>query len=282
MKTIFRTLGAIALISGALTSCTKDEDSSDKKNTHVLTFEDVNYKAGENYIGKESWSSLIDTPEYFGSMLYSYTTQNTWTDKNNTLLSGVVNEGVEWDTYEPDWKFWTGGIAISNYYLPVTEETEVTYNNQLSVSSGKAGAAGNNGSANFAVMMDGAAGGMGYPAYLSFGDNAAHTIDHLYISSTSYLEFSAIYGSSSTAAAGPDDNFTITATGFDADGEETGTTATYEFVKDGKFVTGWNKWDLSGLGKVAKVRFRITSSVTNTYGLSLPAYVALDDVTVEV
>ncbi len=245
----------------------------------VLTFEDEDYTAGDNYIGGSDWSSLIDV-EYDGSMLYSSTTQYTWTDTNNTYLNGVVNEGVDWNTYEPDWKFWTGGIAISNYYMPVVSGTEVSYMNQLSVSNGEVGAAGNNGSANFAIVFDGAGGGMGMPTYLSFGDATARVIDHLYISSTSYLESVAIDGNSLSPAIDADGYYTVTAVGYDAEENETGTSVAYEFMQDGKFTTGWHKWNLNELGKVAKVRFKITSSASNDYGMSAPAYFAIDDIAV--
>lgn len=36
----------------------------------VLTFEDADYKGGTNFAGKSDWSSLIDSPQYGGSMLY--------------------------------------------------------------------------------------------------------------------------------------------------------------------------------------------------------------------
>lgn len=42
----------------------------------------------------------------------------------------------------------------------------------------------------------------------------------------------------------------------------------------------WTKWDLSVLGKVAKVDFNITGSSDNGYGFSQPAYFAYDDVAV--
>ena len=36
----------------------------------TLTFEDADYKGGTNFAGKSDWSSLIDSPQYGGSMLY--------------------------------------------------------------------------------------------------------------------------------------------------------------------------------------------------------------------
>ena len=36
----------------------------------VLTFEDADYKGGTNFAGGNNWTSLIDSPQYGGQMLY--------------------------------------------------------------------------------------------------------------------------------------------------------------------------------------------------------------------
>ena len=36
----------------------------------VLTFEDADYKGGTNFAGGNNWTSLIDSPQYGGKMLY--------------------------------------------------------------------------------------------------------------------------------------------------------------------------------------------------------------------
>lgn len=61
----------------------------------VLTFEDADYKGGTNFAGGNNWTSLIDSPQYGGKMLYgesgagvdSVDAAYKWTDKNNTWLS---------------------------------------------------------------------------------------------------------------------------------------------------------------------------------------------------
>lgn len=72
----------------------------------------------------------------------------------------------------------------------------------------------------------------------------------------------------------------IHATGYDAAGKETGT-VTMTFASKDKLIKEWTKWDLSSLGKVAKVRFNMTGGPDNGYGFSMPAYYALDDITIE-
>ncbi|MDE6225286.1 MAG: DUF4465 domain-containing protein, partial [Muribaculaceae bacterium] len=47
-------------------------------------------------------------------------------------------------------------------------------------------------------------------------------------------------------------------------------------------VMDWTKWDLSVLGKVAKIEFNILGSSDNGAGFSQPAYFAYDDVTVQI
>jgi hypothetical protein len=56
----------------------------------------------------------------------------------------------------------------------------------------------------------------------------------------------------------------------------------YLLDKGKKFVTEWTKWDLSVLGKVVKVSFNLEGSadMVGSYGLSIPAYFAYDDVAV--
>ena len=83
----------------------------------VLTFEDADYKGGTNFAGGNNWTSLIDSPQYGGKMLYgesgagvdSVDAAYKWTDKNNTWLSNTLSEGYG------SWCYWSGGHAVSNY-----------------------------------------------------------------------------------------------------------------------------------------------------------------------
>ena len=53
-------------------------------------------------------------------------------------------------------------------------------------------------------------------------------------------------------------------------------------VKGMNVVTDWQKWDLSGLGTVAKVRFNFAYSdeMGGRYGFTIPGYFAYDDIAV--
>ena len=53
-------------------------------------------------------------------------------------------------------------------------------------------------------------------------------------------------------------------------------------VQGENVVTDWQKWDLSALGEVAKVRFnfRYSDEMGGKYGFTIPGYFAYDDVAV--
>lgn len=142
---------------------------------------------------------------------------------------------------------------------------------------------GNNGSDNFLVSY-------GYkdldplydygdtrPIFL-FADNVARTITSLYINTTCYFYSVAKYGNGITPALNED--VTVYATGYDAEGNELKTVsmtfASADFVTD-----SWTRWELSELGPVVSLRLNMGGGPDNGYGFSLPAYYAIDDITVE-
>jgi hypothetical protein len=53
-------------------------------------------------------------------------------------------------------------------------------------------------------------------------------------------------------------------------------------VEGKNVVTDWQKWDLSGLGAVKKVRFNFlySSEMGGKYGFTIPGYFAYDDIAV--
>ena len=254
----------------------------------VLTFEDADYKGGTNFAGKSDWSSLIDSPQYGGSMLYpngSGTTDEskayTWYDAGNTELKHMLPKS--WDNY----CYWGGGHAVSNY-ASSDYVTNGDFNHQLTVY--KAGAegdvrtgGGHNGSNNFAVHF-GYKDKSGYtdsqilPSF-AFGDGMARVIDHMYVNNICYALNCYLNGNGLTAKIGDDDWVKLIATGYDGEAK-TGEASIYLCNGPKNIVTDWTKFDLSGLGAVTKVEFNITGSSDNGYGFSQPAYFAYDDVAV--
>ncbi len=263
---LFLAFASVALFA---ISCSEVEsiNPDDEPTYAVLTFEDEDWKGGENYTGSASWSSLIDDAEYGGSLLYNNDenwigqSEYVWSDDNNTYLA--VPELLD-SAWGYGYSYANGGIAVSNYTMAVAEG--VSYLNQLSVAQG-----GNNGSDNFAVANT--------PASLYFVDSNARTVDHLYISTTSYLASVCTYGNDNSAALGQDSYFKVIASGVDASGTVVATSEFY-LAQDGELVDGWNKWNLSSLGAISSLEFSIESDVADDWGVTLPAYFAIDDVAV--
>lgn len=238
----------------------------------VLTFEDADYKGGQTGY----WSSLIDSPEYGGELLYGDMNDwmaevyYEWTDTDNTYLCS----GTDFDY---GFSFMMGGgAAVSNYTLADIRQGD--YTRQLSVAPQPDGKGGHNGSENFCVFFD-ASGIMGSSVPVFFSDGEERVVDHMYIAPTAYLLNSMVYGDSFSAPLGDEGWFAVTATGYDSDDEETGS-STFYLYKDGKAVDNWTKWDLSSLGAVFYIGFRCSGSDTGAYGLNTPAYFAFDDVAV--
>ena len=80
------------------------------------------------------------------------------------------------------------------------------------------------------------------------------------------------------------DWFSVTFTGYDADGFGTGTVvvylADYRFADNASdyLVSDWTTYDLSGLGSGVKtIVLSLASSDVGAFGINTPTYVALDD-----
>ena len=291
MRKLF-TLAALCLA----TLCTNAQDEAGYT-IRTLTFEDADFK-GDNptFGGEKSWSSLIDEPQYGGTLLYGSVDDSgvrsgfsseeeayKWTDENNTWLSNTLSEGYG------KWCYWSGGHAISNY-ASADIETYGNSNSQLTIykksddqSLVRTGG-GHNGSDNFAVHF-------GYvdnspyslpeeslPA-LTFADGTARVIDHMYVNSICYALNCYMNGNGYTEKIGPDDWVAIVAKGYNGD-EKTGEAKIYLCNGPENIVTDWTKFDLSCLDKVTKVTFNVTGSSDNGSGFSQPAYFAYDDVAV--
>ena len=248
----------------------------------ILTFEDEDVKFtpysldyANKTIGK--WSDLVDDVQYGGTLTYNNYGEATyyWHDENNT--------GIEHSFTTP---YWGGGHAISNF---VVENYETLpnghygwYELQFATPIG-----GHNESKNFCVhngyqddyntqIYDGKL------AWFSFKDGKEQVVDHMYVTNTCYVLNSLTYGDAFSSAATDETYFKIIAYGYDADGEATGTAEFYLCSAGRRFVTDWQKWDLSSLGKVNRIVFNMSGSddLSGAYGLNCPAYFAYDDVAV--
>lgn len=237
----------------------------------VLTFEDADYKGEDNGgLGIADWSSLIDTEQYEGPLLYPETTDwlYNWNDDGNTYLSSSFTNNYY------DYKFWGGGHALSNY--AGTDLSEGDYLHQLQVCT----TGGHNGSANFCIHNGSNKYGLSSMLpQLRFTDGVARTVDHMWVMNTTYVVNAIVNGDAMNPAFGEEDFLKIVAIGLDASGKEVGTTEFF-LTRGTEYVEEWTRWDLSSLGAVAAIAFNVEGSQNSTYGLNTPAYFAYDDVAV--
>ena len=128
--------------------------------------------------------------------------------------------------------------------------------------------------------------GVAYPqgGAVTFMDNDEGTvIPGFYITNSSYTYTSMLNGDAYAKKFEQGDWLKLTITGFDADGNETGTKEFYlaDFRDDDSskhyIVNDWRYVDLSGLGKVKSVKFILDSTDRGTWGMNTPGYFCLDD-----
>lgn len=288
------------------------EDEDAKFSPYILDYTDDG--AGRDIT---TWSELIDDPQYGGPLTYgnvsSYNTDAmyTWWDEGNTGLTHTFPDNYAYC-------FWGGGHAISNYWGEGYSDEDrnnhiARYYGQDYVDqwAGQPGAdaflgwfsvqmmipvAPHSGS-NFAVHY-GYKDGKNYIENLpeiSFADGETRVIDHMYVVNTNYTLNQLVNGVKSEEGNNFGGNWEgltddawlkIVAYGFDdveadADAEPISQVEFY-LVQGMEVVTDWQKWDLSGLGKVAKVRFNFLYSdeMGGKYGFTIPGYFAYDDIAV--
>lgn len=276
-------------VSGALDLHMAGGDVSvmDDKELAILSFEDEDYK-GE---AAEYWSSLVDSPQYGGKLLYGdggngvFAEEEAyrWNDEGNTFLASMLNNSYG------AWAYWNGGIAVSDYVGSVLGGLDynhqlTVYNSDANTMTGRVGG-GRNGSDHFAVIngCDNSAVPYGADsrAMLGFGEGRTGVIDHAYFALTSYFLSSIVKGTDYCPAAGKDTYVDLCVDGYDVNGKLTGT-VTLRLVYGLHHQEGWVYLDLSSLGAVNTVKFNFVASADQggQYGLSVPAYIAVDDIAV--
>ncbi len=281
----------------------------------VLTFEDADARFEPyslDYAGVDisTWSNLIDSPQYGGPLTYGdyMSAMYTWWDENNTELMHTFPDNYAYC-------FWGGGHAISNYwgegYSDEDRDLHIAkyYGEDYVIEN-----AGNDqmlGWFNLQMMVpvqphsgDNFAVHYGYKDFFSyvenlpefsFADGEARVIDHMWVTNTNYTLNQLYNGVKSEAGNSFGGNWEgltedawlkLVAQGFDdvdADAyAEPISEVEFYLVQGEDVVTDWQKWDLSGLGKVAKVRFNFLYSeeMGGRYGFTIPGYFAYDDVAV--
>ena len=286
----------------------------------TLTFEDQDAKFesyyldyADNWSGREiyTWSDLIDDVQYGGPLTYAdYTSaMYTWWDEGNTELYHMFPDNYAYC-------FWGGGHAISNYwgegysdedrdrhiakYYGEDYVTENEGNDQmlgwfnLQLMIPVKAHSGDNFCIHYGYKDD-----YSYIENLpewTFADGEARVIDHMWVTNTNYTLNQLVNGVKSEEGntfggnwegLNEDAWLKLIAQGFDdvdADAyAEPISEVEFYLVQGMNVVTDWQKWDLSGLGKVAKVRFNFLYSdeMGGRYGFTIPGYFAYDDVAVQ-
>ena len=281
----------------------------------VLTFEDQDAKFSPytlDYAGVDitTWSDLIDTPQYGGPLTYGdYTsTAYNWYDEGNTELTHTFP-----DNY--GYCFWGGGHAVSNYWGEGWSDED--RDSHIAKYYGEDYVAENAGNdqmlgwfnLQFMIPVEAHSGSnfavhYGYKddqsfvenlPEISFGDDVARVIDHMWVTNTNYTLNQLYNGVKSEAGntfGGNWEGLTedawlkLVAQGFDdvdADAyAEPISEVEFYLVQGENVVTDWQKWNLSALGAVKKVRFNFLYSeeMGGRYGFTIPGYFAYDDIAV--
>lgn len=266
MKKYFYPL-AVACAAVLFTACSNDDDNKNDENLptyDVVTFEGT------------SWDALIDNPQYGGKLLYGEDGNGFKTDKDvyewtdpATSLHSKINSS------NGTWAYYNGGAAVSNYTYNVSNSTD--YNYQLSIPTGLKAYSGNN-----FIMLTGYSSSYGdNRPVLDFKDGKARKVLGLYYTASAYFNSAVKYGIY-CANATSTTSIKVVFEGFDSAGKSTGTVS-YSLQNGTTSMTDWQYADLSKLGVInsLKVGYEYSNDMTNKYGYTAPAYVAVDDIRIE-
>ncbi|MDC1106921.1 DUF4465 domain-containing protein [Prolixibacteraceae bacterium] len=200
--------------------------------------------------------------------------------------SGSYSFNLSATDYSTIFPVWSGTIVTDNSDNATVGGVE----NQLNSAAG--GDVTGNGK--YAVGFSAVSGGMA-PAGsgdIEFALDVAHApqiINGCYVTNNTYVVHSIENGDQHAKKFGgkggnDSDWFLLTAQGLNLEGEVIATTtfylADYRFEDNSKdyIVKDWQWFDLTSLGEVAKVRFRLTSSDVGAYGMNTPAYFCIDNI----
>jgi hypothetical protein len=169
-----------------------------------------------------------------------------------------------------DWAYW--------YWFGYANQTDTTYTSLDDQWKNVVGG-GYNGSKNYGVAYAAAFNGPCYVTVQNHSDGIV--VPGFYITNSAYAYNSLTGGDSFAKKFGKGDWFKLTITGYDANND---TTATKEYyladLRDPNkayIINDWRYVDLSGLGKVSKLGFELSSTDNGDYGMNTPAYFCFDN-----
>ncbi len=111
--------------------------------------------------------------------------------------------------------------------------------------------------------------------------NEAATVSGFWVCNTTYTAYAVKYGNNPSKIFGQGDYFKLTMTGYDANGEVTGTVdqmlVDCTVADNWVCVKDWRWVDLTSLGNVKSIKFSMSSSDTGNFGINTPLYFCMDD-----
>ena len=174
-----------------------------------------------------------------------------------------------------DYDTWWG-YGVANH----TATNFVTLDAQFNSCTGK----GADDSANYGVAYVGDFMG---PVYVTLTTNGLMEVPGIQVTNAAYSFVSMTNGDSFAKKFGAGDWFKLTATGYDDNGDITGTKDFYladcrsADSNDWYILNNWAYMSLSTLGAVRQIRFTLSSSDTGAYGMNTPAYFCYDNLGAE-
>ena len=107
------------------------------------------------------------------------------------------------------------------------------------------------------------------------------TVSGFWVCNNTYAMHSVTNGDSFAKVFGQGDYFKLTMTGYDANGEVTGTVdqmlVDCTVADNWVCVKDWRWVDLTSLGNVKSIKFSMSSSDTGNFGINTPLYFCMDD-----
>lgn len=240
--------------------------------------------------------------------IYSLTVTDAWGAKATASarvdVTGDISVGTfddlylapesEWtgDTEDPDYTsgtFLTGSFELNNFYMPeynswswfgYSSHTSTEYSG-ISDQMHSAAGGGHDGSQNYGVAYMGEYFG---PTLLSFTNTeGTQTIPGLWLTNTAWVKDAVVYGDGYSEAFTEGDYCSVKISGVKEDGTYTEPVefrlADYTAADeaDRYCLDTWQWCSLAPLGEVKGLRFELFSTQSNSYGITTPAYVCLDD-----
>lgn len=269
MKKTGSSIFAICLLAGicTLSSCTKTNDLPDR-NIAVVTFDDM----PESMMASDVYGSNL-----YGAGYY-------WLDKTSGLGSKPYDD-----------QFYSGGTAVSKFSsgscILTAENSSEWYKYQLAVNSDDGfGGPGHYSKKACLVAFGTSTTSWGRTAQMNFTDSETteRVILALSICNTVYANTYMTVDAGFNKVMSPSlkSYLKVKFQGYDAAGRKTGEVETYlaNFIGGQPFgiLDGWQTVSLAELGKIHNLVIDIEGSDMGDYGLNTPAYVAIDDIFVEI